>query len=468
VLGGVCGGLADHLGVDATIIRVAAVLLAMTGWGILLYLLGWVCLPVSDAPPPPRSARGGRGKVPWLPVVLVIVLLFTVPSGFSVLFGDVHMGNAAVPILLLGGVAYLMWRATHGDLPRIGGRGRGPVGSQGWVAPPPPETDPAMPAPPSVPTTAAPVPTTAAPDDRPLWARDDDADPIAASPAAPSGPAGDAGSPSPGAAEDPDEDPLLAEARRLSDPFLTEPLLFETAPAPPAPGAPPSPSTRRGAGRAALAALLIGVGAVGLAVALGMPFAPYTVLAGALIAIGAALILGGLRGRSSRGLIIPGLVVFGLLTVVSLIDLPTVSAGERVVTVDEISQLQPTYKLGLGELSIDLRQVPFTAGDEVDLKAELGAGELRVWVPEDVTVVVDASAKAGELHVLNHTEEGINPDISFTDAGSREGGTLNLDLELGLGEISVERAGAEAELPASPERPELPERPERPETPEGP
>jgi phage shock protein PspC (stress-responsive transcriptional regulator) len=456
VLGGVCGGLADHLGLDVTVIRVAAVLLAMTGWGVLLYLIGWAALPVSDAPPQPRSAtRGRKGKVPWLPVVLVIALLFTVPSGFSVLFGDVHMGNAMVPVLLLGGVAYFMWRATHGDLPGPRGRHGAPVRGPGWVAPPPPQGHP----------------TPAVPDDRPLWARDDDPDTISASPAAHPRPAGDAGSPAPPAAGDePDEDPLLAEARRLSDPFLTEPLLFETAPAlpaaPGAPGAPPSPSHRRGAGRAALAALLIGVGAVGLAIALGMPFAPFTVLAGALVAIGVALVLGGLRGRASRGLVIPGLIVLGLLTVVSLVDLPSVSAGERIVQLDHKTQIQPSYELGVGELTIDLSRVQFAATDDIDLAAHLGAGELHVIVPEDVTVVVDASAKAGELHVLNHTEEGIKPDVSFTDPGSREGGgTLNLDLDLGVGELTVDRAEAGAERPDRPERPVEPDVPQTPSVP---
>ena len=266
-----------------------------------------------------------KGKVPWLPIAIAVALLFTLPSGFSLIFGHGNLGNAeaAVPILLLGGVAYLMWRATHGELPRRRGP-HGPNGppsysAQGWTAPPPPEssiTTPSAPAP-----TSTPWPETdpATSTDPPLWARN------AAPPTAPPEPVGGAG-----AAADPDEDPLLAEARRLSDPFLNEPLLFETAPSSPtAPGVPASPPNRRGAGRAALAALLIGAGTVGLAVALGVPFAPFAVLAGALVAIGVGLVFGGLTGRSSRGLIIPGLIVFGALSVATVVDLPSASAGER-------------------------------------------------------------------------------------------------------------------------------------------
>jgi phage shock protein PspC (stress-responsive transcriptional regulator) len=44
--GGVCGGLADHLGVDAVLWRVGFVALTLLGGsGVLLYLLLWVLLP---------------------------------------------------------------------------------------------------------------------------------------------------------------------------------------------------------------------------------------------------------------------------------------------------------------------------------------------------------------------------------------------------------------------------------------
>ena len=46
MLGGVCGGIAQYLGVDATIVRlVAAALIVFTGVGPLVYLLAWVLMP---------------------------------------------------------------------------------------------------------------------------------------------------------------------------------------------------------------------------------------------------------------------------------------------------------------------------------------------------------------------------------------------------------------------------------------
>ncbi|MCA0144441.1 PspC domain-containing protein [Blastococcus sp. LR1] len=49
--GGVCGGLAEYTGIDATLWRVGAVLLTLTaGTGVLVYLLLWVAVPSAPLP----------------------------------------------------------------------------------------------------------------------------------------------------------------------------------------------------------------------------------------------------------------------------------------------------------------------------------------------------------------------------------------------------------------------------------
>ncbi|MEM4634178.1 MAG: PspC domain-containing protein [Candidatus Anstonellaceae archaeon] len=45
ILGGVCGGIAEHYGWDPTMVRVAFVLLTLFGPGLLLYILLWLVLP---------------------------------------------------------------------------------------------------------------------------------------------------------------------------------------------------------------------------------------------------------------------------------------------------------------------------------------------------------------------------------------------------------------------------------------
>lgn len=46
VIAGVCGGVGEYFGVDAVLIRIAAVVLVFAGGaGILLYLIGWIAMP---------------------------------------------------------------------------------------------------------------------------------------------------------------------------------------------------------------------------------------------------------------------------------------------------------------------------------------------------------------------------------------------------------------------------------------
>ena len=58
-IGGVCGGLAEYLKVDPTIIRLAWVLFALAsmGTGALLYVLAWIIIPEA-----PRKKKGKRGN----------------------------------------------------------------------------------------------------------------------------------------------------------------------------------------------------------------------------------------------------------------------------------------------------------------------------------------------------------------------------------------------------------------------
>jgi phage shock protein C len=57
VLGGVCGGIARYLGVDAVVIRLLAVVLAIVGGGagLIAYLIAWIVIP-KDQPVAAPSA----------------------------------------------------------------------------------------------------------------------------------------------------------------------------------------------------------------------------------------------------------------------------------------------------------------------------------------------------------------------------------------------------------------------------
>jgi len=50
VIAGVCGGLGEYLGVDAVLVRIAALLLLFAGGaGFFLYIIGWIAMPEAPA-----------------------------------------------------------------------------------------------------------------------------------------------------------------------------------------------------------------------------------------------------------------------------------------------------------------------------------------------------------------------------------------------------------------------------------
>lgn len=50
MVAGVCGGIAEYFGVDANLVRLAIVVLCFFGGtGALIYVIGWLLIPESDA-----------------------------------------------------------------------------------------------------------------------------------------------------------------------------------------------------------------------------------------------------------------------------------------------------------------------------------------------------------------------------------------------------------------------------------
>ena len=58
MLGGVCGGLAEHIDVDPSIIRLVCVVLILFTWGlfIIVYIAAWIIIPESPDEPAVQTA----------------------------------------------------------------------------------------------------------------------------------------------------------------------------------------------------------------------------------------------------------------------------------------------------------------------------------------------------------------------------------------------------------------------------
>lgn len=58
MIAGVCGGLAEFLGLDPTVVRLIFVLLALgAGHGVLIYLMLWLIMPRGEAAQVPPDAN---------------------------------------------------------------------------------------------------------------------------------------------------------------------------------------------------------------------------------------------------------------------------------------------------------------------------------------------------------------------------------------------------------------------------
>ncbi|MGW4246814.1 ATP-binding protein [Nocardia sp. NPDC004722] len=111
IVGGVAGGVADHLGVDVFKVRVVFVLLAaLAGAGIVAYGMLWIFTPGgSDATPPTQSERRQGIGLALLGMALSVATAWVIKGTAAQVVG---------PILVVAIGAALVWREFDADGPR--------------------------------------------------------------------------------------------------------------------------------------------------------------------------------------------------------------------------------------------------------------------------------------------------------------------------------------------------------------
>lgn len=109
--------------------------------------------------------------------------------------------------------------------------------------------------------------------------------------------------------------------------------------------------------------------------------------------------------------------------------------GDHVYAPSTAAAIAPSYRLGVGNLRIDLSAIR-PGAKELHVQAKVGVGELRVVVPKGVPVQVDARAKVGDVHVEGREDSGRNAVVK---TGVRGGYVI--DATVGLGKVDVFRGG---------------------------
>jgi hypothetical protein len=186
-------------------------------------------------------------------------------------------------------------------------------------------------------------------------------------------------------------------------------------------------------------ALLLGI-AAGLAVVSAWVAATGhgIVIAAIVVALGvgvvAAAFIGDVRRRVVPALVVAALVLGIPAGAVAAADIHIdPSIGKRSYTPTAVAEIpQSGYKLGTGQLIVDLRSLPWGKGQAIPVSAHLGIGQMIVSVPSNVCIVADTTGKAGELIAGGQVSHGIDPDIKqgqpLTDAPRLE---LHADIQLG-------------------------------------
>ncbi len=197
---------------------------------------------------------------------------------------------------------------------------------------------------------------------------------------------------------------------------------------------------------------LVGLGLIGVALLVLLSRGALWPAAGAgwvLILIGGLILLWTTKQRSRGRRILIAVTVSAFMLLAAAVAAAVVAfawfdvslsdgVGKRVYEPAAATAIKPSYNVGIGNLKIDLSHLDAThlnQATQTHIKASVGIGNLKVIVPRDASVAVNAHAKVGELYVLQHHDDGRDAAV-HTGTGS----TMTIDAKVGAGRIDVVRA----------------------------
>jgi len=378
IVAGVAQGLANRYDLPVLLTRVIFVLLTFAGGlGVALYAAGWFLIRSDDeaTTPAERIFSSASTSRSWIGIGLVFLAILILLDNFTFLSTGIVW---SVGLLVVGVLLYT------GDLPRLV-RNQESDEQEGVQ---------------QVTTIETPVAETAASE--------------TAAPVAPSGP-GDAGDAVP------------------PTPTPTPPIL---------PPPPPKPKETSYLGRITIGLVLVSLGVLAILDNIpGIPIEPQPrhYIALATVVVGLGLIVGGFIGRARW------LILIGALLVPTLLFSPVfeyewnTDEFDRTVSPDTFTELEDSYALEVGNLVIDLTDLPWD-GETVDLVARVDAGNIEIWIPPGVGLEGEASVDVGHVGAFGRESSGLGgPTLEFDTPGPA--GTVVLDATVDLGNIDIQIVG---------------------------
>lgn len=212
---------------------------------------------------------------------------------------------------------------------------------------------------------------------------------------------------------------------------------------------PPAPPRRRDRRKSPLTWFVIGLAAVAGGIAAKLELSGSTdwdgwtaVLATALAVVGTGL-LAGVRYRV-RGLATVGsLLTFALLTTSVAATAPRGGEyGDIMWRPTDAAQAARDYRVTVGNGTLDLTALPVTPGQKLEVSAAVWTGQLRVTLPANARVKLDASVRIGDIRVEQRTVNGPNArttEVLEPTAGGSNPAVITLRIRGTLGDVQVNR-----------------------------
>jgi phage shock protein PspC (stress-responsive transcriptional regulator) len=194
---------------------------------------------------------------------------------------------------------------------------------------------------------------------------------------------------------------------------------------------------KKGWGWASLAA------SIGMMVVLSPFTNVYNVLLGGFIVLTVGFVVGLFARRPSWALLLP---LLGLLTVLpfarwySNADVPlNGKSGELILTAADVNGDAAERALSAGHIEVDLRNVTTTR----PLKYRIGAGQIEVLVPSNVGYNLRSEVSLGDVKIDAQDTGGTRVKVDRTNKPDGAIRTIDLDLKVGIGNITIVRTEPE-------------------------
>ncbi|MFF4210562.1 PspC domain-containing protein [Streptomyces sp. NPDC001796] len=407
MLAGVCSGLARQCDMDPVIFRIVlAVLSAAGGLGLIFYGFVWLLVPYENEEEN-EIRKLLTGRVDGQALAAVLFALVGCGIFLSMLRNGSVLTFAAVLSLLLAGAAY--WSRQRGA------PDADPLTAQA-VADAPPEA------------TAPPVPAS-----YPSWWRD----PIVKDGTHVGG-TGYLWGPSDTAGRDIAAAVAIARGSSSAERIRTEPL-------------PRARGPRWTGGWVFLLALLAG----GLGTRLtwddqALGTSLQTGLACALVVFGVGIAVSSFLGRTGAGSVFLAVLTAALLAASAALPKDIGTQWRHATwTPASAAAVREKYDLGTGVGTLDLSRLGLAGNQTVTTRAQVGVGLLKVVVPREATVELNIDTGVGDIRLPGETDKDVDVEpgkhrqVTLTPAaGTKNAATLRLDLEVGMGQVEVDRAAS--------------------------